>query len=93
VYSDITELIKPINLFTPNGDGKNDVLKFNSLDLFKSNKITVFNRWGVIVYQKSGYQNDWGGTYDGSLLPAGIYFYVLEVDDAVLKNALTLIHN
>lgn len=93
VYSDITELIKPINLFTPNGDGKNDVLKFKDLNLFNANKITVFNRWGGIVFQQSDYQNDWDGTYLSRPLPPGVYYYVLELDEAVLKSSLTLIRN
>ncbi len=93
VYSDITELIKPINLFTPNGDGKNDVLKFKDLNLFNTNKIKVFNRWGAVVFQQSNYQNDWDGTYNGRPLPAGVYYYVLELDEAVLKSSLTLIRN
>lgn len=93
VYSDVKELIKPINLFTPNGDGKNDVLKFNDLNLFISNKIKVFNRWGGVVFQQSNYQNDWDGTYNGRPLPAGVYYYVLELDEAVLKSSLTIIRN
>ena len=93
VYSDVTELIKPINLFTPNGDGKNDVLKFKDLNVFNTNKITVFNRWGGIVFQKSNYQNDWDGSYNDSPLPPGVYYYVLELDEAVIKSSLTLIRN
>lgn len=93
VYSSIAELVKPINLFTPNGDGKNDALKFNDLNLFLKNQLTVFNRWGGVVYKQANYQNDWDGTYQGQLLPAGVYYYTLELDEAVLKSSLTLIRN
>ncbi|WP_373548273.1 gliding motility-associated C-terminal domain-containing protein [Haliscomenobacter sp.] len=93
VYSNITELVKPINLFTPNGDGKNDVLKFNDLELFNTTKITVFNRWGGIVFKQDNYQNDWDGSYNGRPLPPGVYYYVLELDEVVLKNSLTIIRN
>lgn len=93
VYSQVSELVKPINLFTPNGDGKNDALKFNDLNLFLRNRLTVFNRWGVVVFRQANYQNDWDGTYQGQLLPAGVYYYTLELDEVVLKSSLTLIRN
>lgn len=43
-------------------------------DYYLSSKLTIFNRWGRIVYTSSDYRNDW----DGGKLPDGTYFYVLE---------------
>lgn len=43
-------------------------------DYYIRTQLTVFNRWGRIVYKSSDYQNDW----DGGNLPDGTYFYVLE---------------
>ncbi len=43
-------------------------------DYYIRTQLTVFNRWGRIVYKSSDYQNDW----DGGKLPDGTYFYVLE---------------
>ena len=45
--------------------------------------LTIFNRWGRIVYQSSDYQNDW----DGGGLSDGTYFYVLKCHG--LKNDAT----
>ena len=43
-------------------------------DYYLRTELTIFNRWGRIVYKSSDYKNDW----DGGKLPDGTYFYVLE---------------
>ncbi|NCD72059.1 T9SS type B sorting domain-containing protein [Mucilaginibacter agri] len=63
------------NVFTPNGDGKNDEFVIPDLSNFPENEIVIVNRWGNAVYQKKGYHNDWTG--EG--LNEGTYFYVLKV--------------
>jgi len=75
------------NGFSPNGDGANDVFMVQGIENFPNNRLTIFNRWGEQVYQKDGYLNDWGGTWDSSGngnnkdLPDGTYFYVLELNE------------
>ncbi|QPH41095.1 T9SS type B sorting domain-containing protein [Pedobacter endophyticus] len=63
------------NVFTPNGDGKNDAFYIEHLNAFESNDVTVINRWGSTVFQSKGYLNDW--TAPG--LSDGTYFYVVKV--------------
>lgn len=63
------------NVFTPNGDGKNDTFYIEHLESFESNEITIINRWGSTVYQSNHYKNDW--TAPG--LADGTYFYVVKV--------------
>lgn len=63
------------NVFTPNGDGKNDTFYLEHLDSFESNEITIMNRWGSTVYQSGKYLNDW----TASGLSDGTYFYVVKV--------------
>lgn len=63
------------NVFTPNGDGKNDTFYIEHLESFESNEVTIINRWGSTVYQSNHYQNDW--TAPG--LADGTYFYVVKV--------------
>jgi gliding motility-associated-like protein len=65
------------NIITPNGDGVNDALEIQCLDLYTDNELLVFNRWGDEVYQAQPYLNDWFGTYGGGDLPAGTYFVIL----------------
>ncbi|MCB9296279.1 MAG: gliding motility-associated C-terminal domain-containing protein [Lewinellaceae bacterium] len=80
-----------VAVITPNGDGQNDRLVFPLLTKFRLYKLTVFNRWGKTVYRSLNYQNDWEGTHKGKPLPAGAYFYVLEMGDRTLKSSLTII--
>ncbi|MFN5912403.1 MAG: gliding motility-associated C-terminal domain-containing protein, partial [Bacteroidota bacterium] len=47
--------------FTPDGDGINDFFVIEGIELFENNNISIFNRWGNIVYETSDYQNDWNG--------------------------------
>lgn len=67
--------LKIPNVFTPNGDGKNETFFIEGLDLYNENQLTIINRWGSTVYEKKGYLNDW--TADG--LTDGTYFYVIRV--------------
>lgn len=78
VEPDLSLLLIP-NLFTPNGDGHNDTWQIRNLDGFPDNTVTVFNIYGQIVYEAGPYANDWGGDYQGSQLPDGTYFYILDL--------------
>lgn len=62
------------NVITPNGDGINDFFEIENLEQHASSQLIVLNRWGGVVYQSEGYNNDWNG--DG--LNEGTYFYTLE---------------
>ncbi len=81
------------NVFTPNGDGKNDAFEIIGLPLYSDNEITIVNRWGSPVYQKKNYQNDW--TANG--LSDGTYFYVLKIKNVSnewqeFKGYVTVLH-
>lgn len=65
------------NVFTPNGDGKNDTFNILGLLSYELNELSIVNRWGSSVYEKKNYQNDW--TANG--LNDGTYFYVLKIRD------------
>jgi len=86
--------ILAINLITPNGDGKNDVLEFGNISKYGVNSLKVYNRWGDLIYNKVNYQDDeerFDGTYKGKELPAGNYFYVLAFRDGEIKQTLTIL--
>ncbi len=92
----LTDIFPHINAITPNGDGKNDELYFPRLEGYPNNSLKIFNRWGDIVYQRVGYQKDeerWRGEKDGQELAAGVYYYVLVINDTdiSIKSAITLI--
>jgi gliding motility-associated-like protein len=73
--------------FSPNGDGINENLVIEGLDAYPENSLTIFNRWGDIIYTSSPYNNDWSGqaegarTITGDVVVTGTYFYILELDE------------
>ncbi len=77
ISTDIKEIISVQipNVFSPNGDGKNDSFVIPGLELFAENELVILNRWGSHIYEKTGYLNQWTG--EG--LNEGTYFYVLKV--------------
>ena len=71
-------------LFTPNGDGKNDVFVLENLnELYPNCKVSIVNRWGNLVFESEGYINPWDGTLfnTGNPLPLGTYYYRLELTE------------
>lgn len=70
--------IKPMEAFTPNGDGINDLwLVTNGASCLSNIKAQVFNRYGAKVFESPDYNNNWNGTYKGKPLPDGTYYFVL----------------
>jgi gliding motility-associated-like protein len=71
--------------YTPNGDGNNDNFIVHGIESYTNNSLTVFNRWGNIVYQKQNYFNEWNGeNLKGDELPDGTYFVILEINEGGL---------
>jgi gliding motility-associated-like protein len=71
--------LKVMNAFTPNGDGMNDkwIVTNNGGNCTKQVFVTVFNRYGNVVYKNENYTNDWDGTYNGKPVPDATYYYVI----------------
>ncbi len=84
---------KPIvihNGISANGDGVNDGFMIEHIEGYPKNNLKIFNRWGVLVYEKDGYTNSepFDGHSNGratisaeSKLPQGTYYYILEYQD------------
>jgi gliding motility-associated-like protein len=75
------------NAVSPNGDAMNDYFMIGNIDLFPSNVVKIFNRWGDKVYEQKGYnntdkfftgKNNVGGSQE---LPSGVYFYSINKGD------------
>jgi gliding motility-associated-like protein len=66
------------NVFTPNGDEYNQRFEIAKLEMYPENELTIFNRWGNIVYHKKGYQGEW----DGGNVSPGVYFYSLRLNSS-----------
>ncbi|CAG0996725.1 MAG: gliding motility-associated C-terminal domain-containing protein [Bacteroidetes bacterium] len=74
---------EPIPVFSPNGDGYNDVWYIRNIDDWEDNKVYVFDRWGQRVFYKKNYTNAeaWEGNYLGMYMPAAAYYYIIEWED------------
>lgn len=64
--------------FTPNSDGINDVYKIIT-DGTNDYELTIFNRWGQMVYQSSDPDESWDGTFEGLPEEMGTYIYLVEI--------------
>lgn len=76
----IVEAINIPNIFTPNGDGINDLFEV-TITGFENYRCTIFNRWGNLMFETTAPHISWDGTTAaGKLVPAGTYFVVIEFD-------------
>jgi gliding motility-associated-like protein len=76
----VTVLKKPSipNTFSPNGDGIHDRWEIKYLESYPGASVEIFNRYGQPVYKTIGYNKPWDGTFKGSPLPAGTYYYIID---------------
>jgi large repetitive protein len=77
----LIDLTKIPNTFSPNNDGLNDYWTVKALDQFSNAMVQIFNRNGNKVFEAKGSGLKWDGTSNGHELPAGVYFYVLDLKD------------
>ncbi len=69
------------NALSPNNDGVNEVFKILNIEQYPKNTVTVYNRWGNLVFTEDSYMNTWKGTYHSADLPDGTYFYQIDLGD------------
>ncbi|HTQ63416.1 MAG TPA: gliding motility-associated C-terminal domain-containing protein [Puia sp.] len=69
------------NAFTPNGDGKNDIFRVRFSNPPATYRISIFNRYGQLLYSSTNYSIGWDGTVSGIAQPIDAYAYILEFKD------------
>ena len=86
---------KPLTIYNGvsfNNDGKNDGFTIEGIEAYPKNTLKIFNRWGVLVYEKEGYtnaepfdgySNGRSTVEQGKRLPQGTYYYILDYQDSV----------
>ncbi len=77
--SNIAEVNLPLsiyvpNAFTPNGVGLNDRFGIEGEGISEFN-MTVFNKWGELIFETSNMQEPWNGTFGGEIVQDGAYVY------------------
>jgi gliding motility-associated-like protein len=82
------------NAFTPNADGVNDTWVIEYIDNYPQAHVMVFNRWGQKVYDAHAEDEPWDGKFNGELLPAGAYTYIIDLHNEIkpFTGVVALIH-
>jgi gliding motility-associated-like protein len=70
------------NAFTPNKDGKNDVFRPFLTQIVTDYNMTIWNRWGEIMYTSSEPQKGWNGYYKAQQQSPGTYIYSIRFTDS-----------
>lgn len=80
------------NVFTPNGDGINDLIDFSMGNYFgECSSVQIFNRWGAMVFESTFGSPKWDGrTFVGNPCQEGVYFYKLEFKERTITGYVTL---
>ncbi|MFP4089544.1 MAG: tandem-95 repeat protein, partial [Cyclobacteriaceae bacterium] len=68
------------NGITPNGDGINDTWQISNIDTYEQSFVEVYDRSGKQVFYSEGYAQPWDGTYNGQVLPAGTYYFLIRLN-------------
>ena len=97
----ITEVISFLNKtkygISPNGDGINDYWEISDIEAYPDNSVSIFNRWGNLVFETNGYDNinnvftgnaNQSSSLGGGKLPEGTYFYIITLNGLNNQNKL-----
>ena len=69
------------NVFSPNGDTKNDFFRIPGIEGFPNSKLEIYNRWGNVIYQSNDYGGGWDGRINNEPVADGTYYYILRRSD------------
>lgn len=65
------------NVFTPNGDNKNETFTISGVPIDEY-ELIIYNRWGKLIYQSNDINQPWDGKVDGKEASEGTYYYVVK---------------
>jgi len=80
--------LKMPNVFTPNGDGKNDIFRIPANTPQKIKNFTVYNRWGERIFTTTNSNGSWDGTFNNQQEPTGTYVWIIEYEDLLTGKAI-----
>ena len=88
-----TDSIVAPNVFTPNGDGENDVFEVKSSDNDEVVSLKIYTRSGVLVFSIEAKLCRWDGrSLSGQPMATGIYYFTAEVRNSSTKPQCGFIH-
>jgi gliding motility-associated-like protein len=81
------------NAFSPNGDGRNDTWFIPALRAYSEFTVSVYNRYGQLIFHVKNSISPWDGKYNGVAQPAAAYVYVVDIKEEkrILKGTLILV--
>jgi gliding motility-associated-like protein len=72
------------NAFSPNGDGVNDLFEVNAQSIYELTgnrnldyRIQIYDRYGMLLFESKNFDKSWDGTYNGKVMPEGVYYYYI----------------
>ncbi len=80
IYYDCPITLFVPNVFTPNGDGLNDVFAAYG-QYIEEYELLIFNRWGNLLFETNNILDSWDGKHKGTDSPSGTYFYTISYYD------------
>lgn len=84
--------LTPPSAFTPEGDGYNDTWFLENIELYPECEVIIYNKWGRVVFESTGYGTPWDGMFNGKPLPPATYYYSIRIiDDAVYTGPVTIV--
>ena len=83
VFCESSQVFIP-NAFTPNGDGRNDILMVRGTGILAVKSFRIFNRWGEIIFEKNNFPPNnpiygWDGMVKGQKVAPDVFVYTAEV--------------
>ncbi|MFN3939572.1 MAG: gliding motility-associated C-terminal domain-containing protein, partial [Chitinophagales bacterium] len=84
------------NIISPNNDGLNDNFYIDYIGVAEMKSLTIFDRWGEMMFRTKDVEDKWDGTYRGRLCNPGVYVYTIEFicidgNESVVSGNITLV--
>jgi gliding motility-associated-like protein len=87
VYKTGPDILVPSG-FTPNKDGRNEIIRPTLIGITQLNFFSIYNRWGQLVFNTNEPNKGWDGDFGGVPQPSGTYIYQVQGTDYSGKKIL-----
>ncbi len=98
-FSVLVEVTEPLYIpsaFSPNADGLNDAWEIPNISSFPQAEVSIYNRWGELLFFSKGYTQPWDGTFHQQVVQTGVYTYQIRTlngsQATTYRGQLTVIH-